>query len=932
MISTTLLIPAAGKGSRLEYGSAKCLYPINGKPLIGHILDGLAHLFDRTIVVVSQAHKSDIERYLLHFSLQHDIQTVVQPKPIGMADAIWRARDLITTPYVTVLWGDQILIRDHTVQKSLNLLADDHTCESELSIPLCKVQDPYVHYQLAEHQLLGIQQKREGDSTPGIGLKDSGLFSARTSSLFGILGNKSYQKLAIGKNTGESNFLQFIDIAAKDGCKINFFELEDINEQLGINTKEEALLVEGVLNERLISNQANEDEKRNIHIVLFSGGRGTSNILRCLINFENVDISLIINGYDDGASTGRIREFVGGMLGPSDFRKNIAHCLALSKQKNRLCLANLLELRLPLHTKTAALLRQCIQKVEGAEQVFDSKDKTWSNSFIELSNHVSLKDWNIFKDSIQAFFNYELEAEGRFDYADCAIGNIVIAGLFLLSGRNFNKAIEFLNSQLALPARIINVTDGQDLYLSAIKENGSILIDESAVVDAQDSSPVKEIFLSNTKYFLKEHYEDARDLNFSTTDLTEKTHEPRPNPQVLECIRKSNLIIYGPGTQHSSLFPSYLTQGISEEIANNKHAEKIFIGNVRTDYEIEGETANSLCEKLHYYLSRRGKLSLKPKSLVNRYFLQKSLADASNQLKFNPKTFYYEHDQLLIDDWEITRGRGKHRSGMILDELSQIVRKLGFKEAQQKQTDILSIIVPVLNEEKTIELVLQQLDQFSRSLENITTEIIVIDGGSSDDTLKLLKKYQVHTETTDIQIISFKEKQGRCDRGRGEALKLGLEKSRGDVIATYVGDNEYLISDLHELVNKALLEDSMFIGSRSIKGYNVWRDLNKIYRGNITQQLISFFGGRLITISLLLFSGALVADPLSNVRVAKRSTWGKINPHGKTLDFFTRMIKKSAKNEINIVEMPISYFPRNRKEGKKTNIFDGIMALLATIK
>ena len=182
------------------------------------------------------------------------------------------------------------------------------------------------------------------------------------------------------------------------------------------------------------------------------------------------------------------------MLGPSDFRKNIAKCLALSKQRNRLCLANLLELRLPLHTKTPALLRQCIQKVEGVEQVFDSKDKTWSNSFIELSNHVSLKDWNIFKDSIQAFFNYELEAEGTFDYADCAIGNIVIAGLFLLSGRNFNKAIEFLNSQLALPARIINVTDGQDLYLSAIKENGSILIDESAIVDTQDSSPVKEIF------------------------------------------------------------------------------------------------------------------------------------------------------------------------------------------------------------------------------------------------------------------------------------------------------------------------------------------------------------------------------------------------------------------------------------------------------
>ena len=120
-----------------------------------------------------------------------------------------------------------------------------------------------MHYEIADNQLLGIRQKREGDSTPGIGLKDSGLFSARTSSLFGILGNKSYQKLAIGKDTGESNFLQFIDIAAKDGCKINFFELEDFNEQLGINTKDEALVVETVLNERLISNQTNDNEKKH---------------------------------------------------------------------------------------------------------------------------------------------------------------------------------------------------------------------------------------------------------------------------------------------------------------------------------------------------------------------------------------------------------------------------------------------------------------------------------------------------------------------------------------------------------------------------------------------------------------------------------------------------------------------------------------------
>ena len=54
------------------------------------------------------------------------------------------------------------------------------------------------------------------------------------------------------------------------------------------------------------------------------------------------------------------------------------------------------------------------------------------------------------------------------------------------------------------------------------------------------------------------------------------------------------------------------------------------------------------------------------------------------------------------------------------------------------QTKSVTVVLPCLNEEKTIELVLQQLDQFSRSLENITTEIIVIDGASLHTYSKLI--------------------------------------------------------------------------------------------------------------------------------------------------------------------------------------------------
>jgi len=54
------------------------------------------------------------------------------------------------------------------------------------------------------------------------------------------------------------------------------------------------------------------------------------------------------------------------------------------------------------------------------------------------------------------------------------------------------------------------------------------------------------------------------------------------------------VIVYGPGTQHSSLFPSYLTVGIAEAIAANKDADKVFIGNITRDFDIQEDDINDL--------------------------------------------------------------------------------------------------------------------------------------------------------------------------------------------------------------------------------------------------------------------------------------------------------------------------------------------------
>src|SRR6266545_668025 len=65
--------------------------------------------------------------------------------------------------------------------------------------------------------------------------------------------------------------------------------------------------------------------RRPLSVVVFSGGRGSSVLSQELITHSGIVLTLAINGYDDGMSTGEVRRFLGDALGPSDFRKNASH-------------------------------------------------------------------------------------------------------------------------------------------------------------------------------------------------------------------------------------------------------------------------------------------------------------------------------------------------------------------------------------------------------------------------------------------------------------------------------------------------------------------------------------------------------------------------------------------------------------------------------
>ena len=96
----------------------------------------------------------------------------------------------------------------------------------------------------------------------------------------------------------------------------------------------------------------NHSNNKQLSVVMFSGGRGTGALTEALLRYPDIKLSLLVNAYDDGLSTGLLRRFIPGMLGPSDIRKNLSRFLEPRKDQTSETLRFLMEYRFP-ETTTA---------------------------------------------------------------------------------------------------------------------------------------------------------------------------------------------------------------------------------------------------------------------------------------------------------------------------------------------------------------------------------------------------------------------------------------------------------------------------------------------------------------------------------------------------------------------------------------------------
>jgi 2-phospho-L-lactate transferase/gluconeogenesis factor (CofD/UPF0052 family) len=656
--------------------------------------------------------------------------------------------------------------------------------------------------------------------------------------------------------------------------------------------------------------------RTRIDVVLFSGGSGTKSIAEALLRHPQIRLRILINAYDDGHSTGRLRRFIPSMLGPSDVRKNIDRLMPVTERCHQ-SLKAFSNDRLPVGISRADAL-QLLDAVVAADLA------AMPPRLAGLFRQLTVQQAEGIRSMLASFLEYFHRREqsgGTFDFTDCALGNLLFAGCYLAQNCDFNGAIAaFSQFYEVAPDALLNVTQGENLFLVAWKEDHSLLVGEADIVAAQTPAKISDLYLIGEDVYRTriEGAAASEPPGGWLPLIQEAACNPRINPAVVEAIAEADVIVYGPGTQHSSLFPSYLTQGLAEAIAQNYKADKIFIGNILRDLDIQTDDVNDLARKFMGAMSRQGQAAVEWRDCVTQFFVQRTEEDASGAAKyipFDPSKFLYPLEGVRIRDWESHEGH--HSGGFVLDELQQIVQSRIDIELQRIQ-HMVSIVVPVLNEAKTLEEVLKSLLLLDFQPLGITKEIIVVDGGSTDGSLEIAQSVRT--------VRAYRSPPGA---GRGAAMRVGITEARGGIVAFFAADKEYQTDELYLMVRSLVQSNFRAVfGTRAVKVRDLSEQLKGIYEGKRSLYLTSKYGGMLLSIVTLLLYNRYISDVLTSVKAFEVHVLRSLRLEGNGRDLDTEIIAKLCLLHEYILEVPVSYTPRTRSEGKKITLMDGMSALM----
>ncbi|HKY08016.1 MAG TPA: glycosyltransferase family 2 protein [Candidatus Binatia bacterium] len=229
----------------------------------------------------------------------------------------------------------------------------------------------------------------------------------------------------------------------------------------------------------------------------------------------------------------------------------------------------------------------------------------------------------------------------------------------------------------------------------------------------------------------------------------------------------------------------------------------------------------------------------------------------------------------------------------------------------------LSVLVPVYNEERTLEEIVRRVCAVP-----VPKEIIFVDDGSKDRSRDILTRLQESQQRSRDDLNSIKVFFQSQNEGKGAALKVALEHATGDVVIIQDADLEYDPKDYPSLLEPIqigvadVVYGTRFAGGGAHRVLFFWHSM----------------GNRLLTLLSNMLTNLNLSDMEVGYKVFRAEALKGIELKSKRFGFEPEITVKLAKKRWRFYEVPISYHGRTYEEGKKITWKDGLAALYYMIR
>ncbi|HMO18603.1 MAG TPA: glycosyltransferase family 2 protein [Oligoflexia bacterium] len=221
------------------------------------------------------------------------------------------------------------------------------------------------------------------------------------------------------------------------------------------------------------------------------------------------------------------------------------------------------------------------------------------------------------------------------------------------------------------------------------------------------------------------------------------------------------------------------------------------------------------------------------------------------------------------------------------------------------QKELVTLIVPIYNEEDHLEEFLKDVDSLRLEAEK---ELVIINDCSTDNSWNILTSFEFKTPVTLINKT--------VNEGKGAAIRSGIKSAKGTIIGIQDADFEYSINDIPAVIAPILNNNAdVVFGSRYKNSLLVHRTFH-------------YLGNKILTVLSNLCSGLYLSDMETCYKFFRAEIIQNIRLESNRFGFEPEVTAKVARLKLRLAEVPINYFPRNYIEGKKITWKDGIAAFL----